>query len=80
METKLNLILKELKEIKEILLNLKKETTEVKKSCHGMDEHIHFVDKVYSKLRYPLDWITQKFTGKTLPKPKNSLLTDLITS
>lgn len=80
MERKLDLILKELKEIKTILSELKLETVEVKKSCHGMDAHIHFVDNVYSKLRYPLDWLTQKFTGKSLPAPKNSLLTDLITS
>ena len=79
MEEKLDLILLEIREIKNSLKKLTNETEEVKKSCNGMDEHIRFVDSVYAKIRYPLDWVTKKISGKSLPKPKNtSLLIDLI--
>ena len=79
MDKKLDLILNELREIKISIRKLKGETEEVKKSCNGMDNHIRFVDNVYSKLRSPLDWLTRKISGKTLPEPKNtSLLMNLI--
>ena len=78
---KLDKILKEVEEIKKILNRLLDKSEDIEESCKGMDSHIDFVNNVYSTLRAPLDWITNKVSGETLPEPqKKSFLTKLITS
>ena len=78
---KLDKILKEVKDIKKILNRLLDKSEDIEESCKGMDSHIDFINNVYSTLRAPLDWITNKVSGETLPEPqKKSFLTKLITS
>jgi hypothetical protein len=51
-------------DLKEILL----ETKKIRESCTKMDCHIGFVENVYDKLRYPLDFLKNKveyITGKS---------------
>ena len=80
-DQKLDEILKEISQIKKTLAKLLEKSDDIEESCKGMDSHIDFINNVYSTLRAPLDWITNKVSGKSLPQPrKKSFLTNLITS
>ena len=76
MENKLSEILDKLESIEKRLEKLEDDSSSIKTSCRSMDNHITFIDMVYSKLRYPLDWITNKITGNSnlLPDNPNSKL------
>ena len=67
-------------EILEILKNIEKrlKTIEehlgiVKEDCSKMGKHIHFVEKTYSLLRQPLNYVTRIINCKSneLPQIKN---------
>lgn len=73
MEEKLESILSKLQSIESRLAKLEGDASCIKKSCHSMDDHINFIDRVYSKLRYPLDWLASKFTGKKASLPSHPL-------
>ena len=53
LETKMDIIIL-------ILQRIENKLNEVEKSCGGMDEHINFVESVYSTVRSPLDFIVNK--------------------
>ena len=48
------------------------EIHELKNICGRMDNHISFVEHVYSILRAPLDWFVIKWYGKSDPKLTNN--------
>lgn len=50
---KLDLILKKLEE-------MDKRLARVESSCTGMDSHIDFVEGVYTTVRHPLEFMSQK--------------------
>ena len=59
-------ILEKLVSIENRLSSLEKQACDINVSCKGMDRHISFVDSIYEKLKKPILWITNRFSGKTL--------------
>jgi len=48
--------------------------TTTQTACHNMDEHIEFVESVYTTVRHPLEYVSSKFFGgnHALPCPKSN--------
>ena len=72
MEETLQLILneltqmrKEINQIKEIL------NTDIKENCQKMGGHIDFVENVYDTVKAPLNYISNKIGGSSLPVLEN---------
>jgi len=62
-----NIIVNELKEIKhkinelEEKINLLLEKNEINtENCNKMGQHVDFIESVYTKVKYPLEFITNK--------------------
>ena len=53
LDTKVNIIQKQLQEIVELL-------NDNKKDCKKMSSHIDFIDSVYDKLKMPIDFVCGK--------------------
>lgn len=60
MNKETELILHELKYIKQELIELKNEIRQIKKNTQKMDDHIDFVDSVYEKVKAPFHFICNK--------------------
>lgn len=43
---------------------IRMEIKEIKEMCRKMSGHIDFINKAYTTLRSPLNWITSKFYGQ----------------
>ena len=50
----------EIKEIKQCLENINETMLNISGSCHNMDQHISFIDSVYSNIRKPMEFIFNK--------------------
>ena len=48
------------KDIDKILILL---CTDVKNNCDKMSEHIDFIDNVYTKVKYPMDYVIEKINN-----------------
>jgi hypothetical protein len=70
-----NDIRNELKEIKEILINLQKSVDALKNSSKKLDEHIDFVESTYNGLKYPLNFIKDSINSLTGRQITNDNLT-----
>ena len=51
----------ELKHLRKDIQNLTQEVLKLQKICSRMDNHISFINSVYSSVRTPLEYIRQKF-------------------
>ena len=54
------------------LLEIRQELKEIRASCEKMNEHIGFINRTYTHLRTPLDWISNKvnyWRGEDPPPP-----------
>ena len=75
-QQKENMILKQIQEIK-----IKLDTINI--SCNGMDNHINFVNNVYTTIRSPLDFLINRIsyiqggTEKTLSLPPTDFVDDV---
>ncbi len=47
-------------EVKELRFEVKELTLQVTALLEKMNNHINFVDKVYSKVKYPIDYVMSK--------------------
>jgi hypothetical protein len=63
-----------LTEILKKLENIEKRLEGIENSCCEMDSHIDFVNNVYDKLRYPLDFVANKISGVNESLPPSKLL------
>ena len=45
---------KEIEELKQIIMEMKKDTEK-------MSSHIDFIEKIYNKIKYPLDYVIDNF-------------------
>lgn len=73
----INNILKTQNTIMDILSAQEQSTSAILKSqnvmtisCMNMDDHINFVNDTYVALKSPLQYITSKFSGSSLPDTK----------
>ena len=51
-------------EVKQLKEDIRELILVVKSSSQKMGSHIDFVEKVYSTLRYPLDYISKRISGR----------------
>ena len=63
-----------LTELLKKLENIEKRLERIENSCCEMDSHIDFVNNVYDKLRYPLDFVSKKISGVNESLPPSKLL------
>ena len=61
-DDKLERILSKLESIEGRLKILEQKADTIGDSCTNMDRHISFIDKIYMKLRSPIDWISDRFS------------------
>ena len=52
-----------MEDLMEQLIEMRAEVKEMKQSCAKMDNHIDFIEIVYSKLRAPLTWVLNKWNS-----------------
>ena len=70
-EKNLNKITVQLESIEKRLDKIEKTSDKIKVSCKNMDDHASWVESVYNRLRYPLNWITGLVSGRTHNLPQS---------
>lgn len=64
LENKIDLILEKIDKMNEIVNN------DVKENCEKMGEHIEFVEKVYKKVKRPMEYVTNSVNYMIKAKPE----------
>ena len=59
----LSIIKEDLQFVKEELKKLNEKNESLEKDCSKMSEHIDFVDSVYEKVKYPLNYICKRYNN-----------------
>jgi predicted nucleic acid-binding Zn-ribbon protein len=60
-------------DLRQVMSEIEKLSTKVdvlQKTCARMDNHVSFIEKTYSTLRTPLEYIRSKFSGSKEQLPE----------
>jgi len=66
----LTIIKEQLNFVKEELKKINEKNESLEKECSKMSSHIDFVDSIYEKVKYPLNYICKRYNNSSITNGK----------